>query len=82
MKNGRLATFFFDYLKEVLIWYSNREIKQKRSTGYRVHEVDIMWLRLSNIVSDEVLFWLAVILWFVPFCGANELVFWYAYNVH
>lgn len=38
------------------------------------------WLNYSNKVSSTVLFVTAVCLWYVPFSGADELVYWYAYQ--
>ncbi|WP_417699973.1 hypothetical protein [Pseudoalteromonas lipolytica] len=38
------------------------------------------WLNYSNKVSSTVLFVTAICLWHVPFSGADELVYWYAYQ--
>lgn len=40
----------------------------------------MMWLNYSNNVSPSTLFVTAVFLWYVPFSGASELVYWYAYK--
>ena len=38
------------------------------------------WIGYSNNVSVNVLFTTAILLWYIPFTGSKELVYWYAYN--
>lgn len=38
------------------------------------------WLGYSNKVSSDTLFITAICLWFLPYSGAGEIVYWYAYK--
>ena len=38
------------------------------------------WLGYSNKVSSDALFITSICLWFLPYSGASEIVYWYAYK--